>query len=370
MGKITATYEEKLAKLITEHSLALKKGDIVMIKAETSAEPLIKAFYKQIILTGAHPLLRLFLPESTEYLAKYGSDEQLDFLPGFELEQTEAMTAYIYIDSEINAKSLTNTPPDKLARIKKKAMPVREIMNRREEAGLFRWSLCPYPNYSMAQEAEMSLDEYSAFVYEACKLNDADPTEAWKKVEKSQEAVKKLMDGTKTMRITGKDTDLTLSVEGRIWENCCGYRNMPDGEVFTSPVESSAEGVIFFDIPTTFNGVEAKNVFLRFEKGKVVEAKAEKGQDFLHKMLETDDGARFVGEIAFGLNDNITKPTKNILFDEKIGRSMHLAIGASYESVGGKNKSALHWDLIKDMKNGGAVEADGKLVYKDGRHII
>ena len=178
------------------------------------------------------------------------------------------------------------------------------------------------------------------------------------------------MDGSKTIKITGKDTDLTLSVEGRTWENCCGYRNMPDGEVFTSPVETSADGVIFFDIPTTFNGVEAKNVFLRFEKGKVVEAKAEKGQDFLYKMLDMDEGARFVGEIAFGLNDNITKPTKNILFDEKIGRSMHLAIGASYESVGGKNKSALHWDLIKDMKNGGTVEADGKIIYKDGRHII
>lgn len=364
------TYEEKLAKLITEHSLSLKKSDIVMIKAETSAEPLIKAFYKQIIMMGAHPLLRLFLPESTEYLAKYGSDEQLDFLPAFELAQTEAMTAYIYIDSEINAKSLTNTDADKLARIKKKNLPIREIMNRREEAGLFRWSLCPYPNYAMAQEAEMSLDEYSEFVYEACKLNEENPAEAWKDVQKNQEIIKKLMDGSKTIRITGKETDLTLSVEGRTWENCCGYRNMPDGEVFTSPVEISADGVIFFDIPTTFNGVEAKNVFLRFEKGKVVEAKAEKGEDFLHKMLDTDEGARFVGEIAFGLNDNITKPTKNILFDEKIGRSMHLAIGASYESVGGKNKSALHWDLIKDMKNGGTVEADGKIVYKDGRHIM
>lgn len=364
------SYEEKLARLITEHSLGLKKGDIVMLKAETTAEPLIKAFYKQIILMGAHPLLRLFLPESTEYLAKYGTEEQLDFLPEFELEQTRAMTAYIYIDSEINTKSLTNTPANRLARIKKKAMPVREIMNKREEEGLFRWSLCPYPTYSMAQEAEMSFDEYSAFVYEACKLNEDDPIQAWKNVEKSQNAVKNLMDGTKSIRIKGLHTDLTLSVEGRTWENCCGYRNMPDGEVFTSPVETSAEGTIFFDIPTTFNGVEAKNVFLRFEKGKVVEAKAEKGQDFLHKMLEIDEGARFAGEIAFGLNDNISIPTKNILFDEKIGRSMHLAIGASYESVGGKNKSALHWDLIKDMKNGGTVEADGKLIYKDGKHLL
>lgn len=216
----------------------------------------------------------------------------------------------------------------------------------------------------------MSLDEYSAFVYEACKLNSPDPIKAWKELEAEQESIKNRMDGTKEIRIIGKDTNLKLGVEGRIWENCCGYRNMPDGEVFTSPVEDTAEGTILFDIPTTFNGVEAKNVFLRFEKGKVIEARAEKGEDFLHKMLDTDDGSRFVGEIAFGLNENIRIPTKNILFDEKIGRSMHLAIGASYQETGGKNISALHWDLIKDMQHGGVVEADGKVIYKDGKHLL
>ena len=364
------SYEEKLAKLITHHSLNLKKGDVVQIKAETSAEPLIKAMYKEVIKLGAYPFLRLFLPESQEYMAKYGSNEQLTYLPEFDLVQAETMTAYIYIDSTINTKSLTNADHSKIALIRKTALPVREIMNKRELEGKFRWSLCPYPNQSMAQDAEMSLDEYSAFVYEACKLNEDDPVAAWKKVESDQKAIVKRMTGTKKLHITGKETDLTLNVEGRKWENCCGYRNMPDGEVFTSPVEDSAEGTILFDIPTTYNGVEAKNVFLRFEKGKVVEARAEKGQDFLYKMLDMDEGSRFAGEIAFGLNDNIQIPTKNILFDEKIGQSIHLAIGASYQEVGGKNVSALHWDLIKDMRNGTQVEADGILVYKDGKHIL
>ena len=326
------SYEEKLAQLITHHSLKLKKGDVVQIKAETSAEPLIKAMYKEIIKLGAYPFLRLFIPESQEYMAKYASYEQLTYLPEFDIKQAEIMTAYIYIDSTINTKSLTNADHSKIALMRKTALPVREIMNKRELEGKFRWSLCPYPNQSMAQDAEMSLDEYTAFVYEACKLNEDDPIAAWKKVEAEQEAI--------------------------------------DGEVFTSPVEDSAEGTILFDIPTTYNGVEAKNVFLRFEKGKVVEARAEKGQDFLHKMLDMDEGSRFAGEIAFGLNDNIQIPTKNILFDEKIGKSMHLAVGASYQEVGGKNISALHWDLIKDMKNGGTVEADGVLVYKDGKHIL
>ena len=364
------SYEAKLAKLICKHSLGLKKGDIVYLKSEISAEPLIKAFYKEIIKNGANPLLALFLPETSEYMAKYASTDQLTYLPDFELKRAETMTAYIYIDSSINAKSLTNVDHTKLALMKKTMMPIREIMNRRETEGVFRWSLCPYPNYSMAQEAEMSLDEYTDFVYSACKLNEANPIAAWKKVAMDQETVKNRMTGVKNIHIKGEKTDLKLNVEGRIWENCCGYRNMPDGEVFTSPVENSAEGTIFFDIPTTFNGVEAKNVFLRFEKGQVVEAKAEKGEDFLHKMLAMDDGAKFVGEIAFGLNDNITRPTRNILFDEKIGRSMHLAIGASYPDVGGKNKSALHWDLIKDMKKGGTVVADDVLVYKDGKHIV
>jgi len=364
------SYEEKLAKLITHHSLNLKKGDVVQIKAETSAEPLVKAMYKEIIKLGAYPFLRLFIPESQEYMAKYASQEQLTYLPEFDIKQAEIMTAYIYIDSTINTKSLTNADHSKIALMRKTALPVREIMNKRELEGKFRWSLCPYPNQSMAQDAEMSLDEYTAFVYEACKLNEDDPIAAWKKVEAEQEAIANRMNGTKWLHIKGKDTDLKLKVEGRKWENCCGYRNMPDGEVFTSPVEDSAEGTILFDIPTTYNGVEAKNVFLRFEKGKVVEARAEKGQDFLHKMLDMDDGSRFAGEIAFGLNDNIQIPTKNILFDEKIGKSMHLAIGASYQEVGGKNVSALHWDLIKDMKNGGTVEADGVLVYKDGKHIL
>lgn len=369
MGKFVS-YEERLARLITHRSLNIKKGDIVQIKSETSAEPLVKAFYKEIIKLGAHPLLRFFLPESQEYMAKYADNDQLSFLPDFELKQAETMTAYIYIDSSVNTKSLTNADHSKIALMRKSALPIREIMNKRELEGVFRWSLCPYPNQSMAQDAEMSFDEYSRFVYEACKLNDDDPIKSWEKVEKEQEAIVNRMTGTKELHIIGDNTDLKLRTDGRKWENCCGYRNMPDGEVFTSPLEDSAEGFIHFDIPAVYNGVEAKNVFLRFEKGKVTEARAEKGQDFLHKMLDMDDGARFVGEIAFGLNDNISKPTKNILFDEKIGRSIHLAVGASYQEVGGKNVSALHWDLIKDMRRNAVVEADGKMIYKDGKHIL
>jgi aminopeptidase len=242
-------------------------------------------------------------------------------------------------------------------------------MTAREDQGLFSWIIAPYPTLAMAQEAEMSLEEYQDFVYNACKLNEADPVAAWEAVDRMQAAIVERLTGSQTIRVVGKNTDLTLNVGGRLWRSCAGQRNMPDGEVFTSPLESSATGTIFFDIPTNYNGVEAKNVFLRLEAGKVVEAKADKGEDFLLKMLDTDEGARFVGEIAFGLNDNITKPSKNILFDEKIGQTMHMAVGASYTETGGKNKSALHWDLIKDMREDAFVELDGRMIYKNGKFI-
>jgi aminopeptidase len=219
----------------------------------------------------------------------------------------------------------------------------------------------------MAQEAEMSLEDYSDFVYKACKLHLENPVEAWKAVGAFQEKIKNLLNSGSTLHIVGEKTDLTVQYSGRIWKNSCGHRNMPDGEVFTSPV--TATGSIFFDIPTNYGGVEANGVYLEFKDGRVVKASAQKGEDFLLKMLDLDEGARFVGETAFGLNDEITRPSKNILFDEKIGRSMHLAVGAAYTETGGTNKSGLHWDLIKDMRKNAYVELDGRVIYRDGLFI-
>jgi len=361
------SYELRLAKLVLRYSLNIVKGDIVLIKAETSTEPLVREFCREILKLGAHPVLRLFLPDTKELLAKHGDTDQLSFLPDFEILQTKKITAYIYIDSSVNTKSLTNCDPKKLATIQKTALPLRDIMNKREADGIFRWCICPYPSHAMAQDADMSFDEYQSFVYDACKLNDPNPVKSWQKVDKEQDKIIKILENSKDLHIIGKNTDLQLSVANRLWRKCSGQRNMPDGEVFTSPVENSATGKIFFDIPTTYNGVEAEDVTLTFQDGIVVEATAKKGEKFLHKMLEMDEGARKVGEIAFGLNDNIRNASKNILFDEKIGRSMHLAIGASYEETGGKNRSALHWDLIKNMRNTNKVFLDGKLIYENGR---
>jgi aminopeptidase len=363
------TYEQKLAALLCGYSLKIKKDDIVLIRGEACAIPLIKACFREVLLLGGHPIVRMSFPEQNATFFKYGQDHQFSYVSPIDKLQAETISALISIDSTDNSKQLTNADSSKVAMSQKVRGGLRDIMFDREDKGEFTWVLAPYPTSAMAQDAEMSLDEYTEFVYNACKLNEKDPIAAWEAVDREQAEIVKRLTGAKKLHIKGKNTDLVLNIDGRSWKSCCGQRNMPDGEIFTSPVENSATGEIYFDIPTNYNGIEASGVYLRFENGKVIEAKAEKGQDFLLKMLDIDEGARFVGEIAFGLNNNIQKPSKNILFDEKIGQTIHLAVGSSYAETGGKNKSALHWDLIKDMKNGSSVELDGRLIYRDGEFV-
>jgi aminopeptidase len=361
-------YEEKLARLICEYSLDIKENQIVEIRGEVCAEPLIKALYKKILQMGAYPIVKMSFTEQLSYFYKYANENQLKMIPESMMVGAKTHHALIHIDSESNTKQLSVVDKQKVALNRNATKILKDIMFEREAKGDFKWTIAPYPTSSMAQDAEMDIESYSQFVFDACKLNEDDPVAAWNNVKDYQEGIVKRLTGTKIVRIVGDKTDLTLNVEGRKWINCCGKHNMPDGEVFTSPVENSATGTMFFDMPTSFLGVEVQGVLLKFENGKVIDAKAEKNEDFLIKMLETDEGAKFVGEIAFGLNENIKFPSKNILFDEKIGETMHLAVGSSYPEAGGKNKSGLHWDLIKSMKNG-EVFCDGKLIYKNGRFI-
>lgn len=362
-------FEEKLARLVCDYSLQIKEGDIVEIRGESCAEPFIKVLYKYILLKKAYPLLRMSFNEQLYTFYKYADKSILEMLPEIMLTTSKTLNAVIHIDSEVNTKQLSNVDPSKVAIHKKTTKILKDIMFEREAKGEFRWVIAPYPTFAMAQDAEMSLDDYADFIKMACKLDEEDPVEAWKKVDSTQKKIAELMSDTVELRIIGEKTDLILKTEGRKWINCSGRHNLPDGEVFTSPVEDSANGEIYFDIPTSFMGVEVSGVYLKFENGKVVKARAEKGDQFLQKMLDTDEGSRFVGEIAFGLNESITFPSKNILFDEKIGKSIHLAIGSSYPEAGGKNQSGLHWDLIKNMKNGGEVYKNGKLIYKNGNFL-
>jgi aminopeptidase len=216
----------------------------------------------------------------------------------------------------------------------------------------------------------MSLEEYSEFLINSCYLDLDNPVQKWIEIDNEQKRLADILNKTSKIRIVGDKTDITFSTAGRTWVPCSGNMNFPDGEIFTSPVEDSATGTIYFDFPQNYHGSTSKEVYIKFENGKAIEYHAEIGNDFLCKMLEMDEGSKFVGEVAIGTNDRIQDVTGNILFDEKIGGSIHMAVGASYPDTGGKNVSGLHWDLIKNMKNGGEIYADDVLIYKDGKFVI
>ncbi len=359
---------EKMAKVLIEYSVAVKKGDVVVIEAPPVAEPLVVALYKAVIKAGGHPHVRMQPAVLEELLLKYGSDEQLQFVSPLKMHEIETVDAVFFIWGEVNTRSLTNTDPAKQALWTAAREPIFSRWFERAARGELRWCLTLFPTQSYAQDAGMSLLEYEDFVFRACLLDRDDPVAAWREIERKQQKAVDLLNGKKTLRVEAPNgTDLTMSIEGRKWFNCYGRSNFPDGEVFTGPVEDSVEGTIVFDFPAVYMGRECEGVKLRFEKGRVVEATAEKGQDFLLKMLDQDEGARRVGEFAIGCNYSINRFTKNILFDEKIGGTVHLAVGTGYPGTGSKNKSGLHWDMVCDLRKGGRITVDGEIIYENGK---
>ncbi|BAT71968.1 aminopeptidase [Thermosulfidibacter takaii ABI70S6] len=359
----------KWARLLVEYSIGVKEDEIVLIRGTVGTQPLVKACYEEVLKKGAHPIVRLSFEGQSYTFYKLASEKQLKFISEIDRVTARSINGLISIIGESNTKELTNVDHKKVAMARAAYREIRDILDERELKGEFRWVLTAYPTSGLAQDAEMSTEEFEEFVYEACGLNAEDPIAYWKEVAERQQRIADFLNGVKELRYVGPETDLTVKVEGRKWINCKGDRNMPDGEVFTSPIEDSAEGYIYFDFPAVYSGVEVIGVRLIFEKGRIVKATAEKGEEFLNKMLDTDEGARYLGEVAFGLNEGITRFTKDILFDEKIGGTIHMAAGASYPETGGKNKSGLHWDFIKSMKEG-EVYADGKLIYKNGRFVF
>jgi aminopeptidase len=241
---------------------------------------------------------------------------------------------------------------------------------RRSAAGEYRWSVTLFPTHAYASEAGMSLSDYEDFYYAACLATDAEPVTAW--LRQSDE-VKRLADwiqGREEVRIKAAGTDIALNVAGRTFIPCVGEHNMPDGEFFTGPIEDSAQGEVSFSFPATYGGREVSGVRFRFEAGRIVDASAERGEEFLLEMLDTDDGARRLGELGIGTNYGISTGTKEILLDEKIGGTVHMAIGASYPETGGENDSAVHWDMVCDLRRGGSIVVDGEELQRDGRFVV
>ena len=359
---------DKFAQLLVDYCVNVKKLDEVVISASYEAYPLVRELYRAIVERGGYPRFLVSDEVLQEIFYRYASEELLEYLSPIDKYIVENINVRISILSPTHTKPLVNIDPERMKKRSIALRPLTEIFMKRDAEGSLRWVVTAYPTRAMAQEAGMSPLEFEDFVYHALKLHEKDPVEAWIKQAKWQEKIVGFLNKASEIRIVAEDTDLLLRVDGRKWINDDGKKNMPGGEVFTGPHEDATEGYIEFTYPAVWRGVEVEGVRLVFKKGMVVEAKARRGEEFLKKMLEVDEGARRLGEAAFGLNYDVTRFTKEILFDEKIGGTIHLALGAAYPETGGKNISAIHWDMVKDMKNG-KVYVDGDLVYENGRFL-
>jgi aminopeptidase len=360
----------RLADLVVGYSLELQAGKILRIDTTAAGLPLAAALYRAALGVGALPYVDVELQNLTELLIDEGNDQQLNFVPPVAEAEVDALDAIATVWAEENTRALTNASPP---RHQRQIAATRELTNRRWariSSGQLRWCgvQCPAPAH--AQEAGMALAEYERFVFRACHVEDGDdPLEHWRSVSAELAARAEQLAAVRELRIVGPGTDLRLRVEGRRWEAAEGHYNMPDGEVFTSPLEDATEGEITFGFPAVYRGHEIDDIRLRFEDGRAVAAEARSGRDFLQALLELDDGARRLGEVAFGLNYEIDRFTRNTLFDEKIGGTMHVALGSAFTELGGVNESALHMDLVCDLREDGEVYADGELVWRAGRFL-
>lgn len=365
------TIWDKYAEVLVDYSTNVQKGDLVIIRSESDyAKDLIRAVYKRVIQRGGNALVRTPIGELTGIFLKNASDEQLAYVDPITKLEYEKADVFISIGAPLNTKSLARADVSKLAKRGKATKQLSELLLSRSANGEARWVVADVPTHALAQEAKMSLDEYSEFLFKSCYLDIDNPVEKLKELDEKQTKWANYLNNVKNIHIVGEKTDITFNVEGRKWISCSGLNNYPDGEVFTSPVEDGINGEIYFDFPQNYRGNSATKVHLWIENGKIVKFDAETGKDYLEAMFNMDEGSKGIGEIAIGTNDEIQDVTGNILFDEKIGGSIHMAVGASYPETGGKNVSGLHWDMIKNMKNGGKIFADDILIYENGKFII
>ena len=361
---------EKLAYILLNHSLSIKKDDLFVISGNEIASPLIKEVYRQAVDLGAHPYVKIGLDGLAEIFYKNASDDQLQYVSPIDKFEFETVDARLAILSPLNTRSMTNIDPKKQAITSRAHQELHDLFLNRAANNELRWCVTQYPTNSAAQDADMSLEDYEDFIFKAAHVDEKDPVQYWEDLYQEQERIKCLLESKKKIHVIADDTDLTVIAKDRKWINCSGTENFPDGEIFTGPIENSAEGYISYSYPGVYGGRLVENIKLWFEKGKVVKADATTGKEFLNAMIDMDDGARFLGEFAFGLNYGIQKFTKNTLFDEKIGGTIHLALGSAYPETGSNNKSGLHWDMVCDLRERGEIFADNELIYKNGKFLI
>ena len=350
----------RLAQLAVRYSVFVKPGEKVIISGGIEAIPFLVELYKEIILQGAHPIVKVGLPDVSDFFYKYANENQIKEFPKYWMDTIKSADKYIGVNTTTNTKDLTNSDSKKISQRRKIVYPLSEyVCNEKDK---IRRCTIAYPVQALAQEAEMSLTEYEDFVYQAC-LQD------WGKLGKQMDKIKKVFEKGNSVHLIGEGVDLKFSIKGKNCVASKGQENMPDGEVFMAPVRESLNGHIKFDYPAIESGKEVTDIFLRFKDGKVVESSASKNQDFLKQMLLMDENASYVGEFGIGCNPRITRFTKGLLFDEKIGGTIHLALGMAYRENGGGNDSVIHWDIVKNMEKAKII-LDGKIVQESGKWKI
>jgi aminopeptidase len=351
---------DAFASLLCAWCLRVAEREQVLVQTSLLALPLVRSLHRALLERGAWPLLRLAPSELAVEFFDSAREFQLDSFAPLELSLVQGADCVLGINAPANTRALASVDPAKLARLTRASQPLRDARMQR------RWCGTIWPTSALAQQAGMGDAEYARFVARALFLDRHDPVAAWGQLSEHQDRVTERLARARKIHIEADGTDLDLRVDGRTWINSDGRRNMPSGEVFTGPLEDSANGTISFTIPSSPAGVEVAQVALQFRDGEVVRARAERGDAYLQQALNTDAGARFLGELGIGTNAGIDRPTGSILLDEKIAGTVHLALGRSYPETGGRNASALHWDLICDLRHGGCLRADGEPIVEDG----
>ena len=361
---------QNLARILVGYSTKVRKGETVVIDGESPAEPLLSAIYEEVLRAGAHPILNVALEGQAATYFSLASDEQLEWVSPVSEWAVEQADVRIAVGASMNTRELSGVAP---ARQTRRQAALGKLMARameRTAEGSFRWCYTLFPTSAYASGAEMSLAAYEDFYFGACLATDGDPLTAWERASQETRRLAEWIEGREEVRITAPGTDIRLGIAGRHFIPCVGDRNMPDGEFFTGPVEDSVEGVVTFHLPAVIAGREVAGVHLRFESGRVVDASAERGEEFLLELLDTDDGSRRLGELGIGTNYGIDRGTLEVLLDEKIGGTVHMAVGRSYPESGGENESSVHTDLVCDLRPGGTIEVDGEALQRDGRFVV
>jgi aminopeptidase len=361
---------EKFAEVLVDHSARITTGDRVLIQGTTAALPLIEALYTLILERGGHPYTELKFPDQDRLFFEHANEAQLSQTPALRNLAYEQFESRFNIHSLTDLDAMRDVDPEKQRIHNKANLPILEAQMRRGAAKEFKWVTTLFPTQAYADQAGMSLKDYEDFVYGAAHATERNPIAYWNKVKDSQQKVIERIEGHDEVVLRGPNVDLRLSIKGRKFINAFGEHNMPDGEIYTGPVENSVNGWVRYTYPSVSDGRVVEGVELRFVEGKVFNATAKKNQPFLMQMLETDEGARYVGEFAIGTNFEINQFTGNILFDEKIGGSFHMALGAGYPETGSKNKSQIHWDMICDMREDSEILVDGEVIYQNGQFTI